>query len=140
MKAKYVLLAVGVVLALLFVTIEFAREYGYQEGLSEAKRECLENKLSDSEQALNAFAKAAEQATERVRQADRALSESIAAQELRDEKTTRDIKNALKKSAGGRINCVFDSDSMQQLSAARDRAAAAVTRGINRELPSTAIP
>lgn len=140
MKVKYIVLIAAVLFALLFITVEFAREYGYQEGLSDAKLECLENQLSDSKQALNSFTKAADLAAERVRQADRSLSERIAEQEQRDEQTTRDIKNALKKTAADRVKCVFDVDSMQQLAAARDRATAAVTGGINGHLSGTATP
>ncbi len=140
MKVKYIVLIAAVLFALLFITVEFAREYGYQEGLSDAKLECLENQLSDSKQALNSFTKAADLAAERVRQADRSLSERIAEQEQRDEQTTRDIKNALKKTAADRVKCVFDDDSMQQLAAARDRATAAVTGGINGHLSGAATP
>ncbi|WP_431222219.1 hypothetical protein ACQ86O_17850 [Serratia sp. L9] len=140
MKVKYIVLITAVLFLLLFTTVEFAREYGYQEGLNEARQECLRNQLSDSQQALNSFTQAANQAAERVRLADRALSERIAEQELRDEQTTRDIKNALKKTASDRVNCVFDDDSMQQLAAARDRATAAVTGGINGHLSGTATP
>lgn len=35
-----------------------------------------------------------------------------------------------KKTASGRVNCVFDADVMQQLAAAQQRAAAATTNGI----------
>ena len=47
-----------------------------------------------------------------------------------DTKTTREIKNALAKNAGSRVDCRFDDGVMRNLAEARSRAAAVAASGV----------
>jgi hypothetical protein len=51
--------------------------------------------------------------------------------------TTKDLENALAKTAGNRVDCRFDADVMRQLDAARQSAAEAAAGGLRGTVPAT---
>ena len=140
MQTKNILIAVVALIVVLFITVQLAREYGYQEGFSTAEQKCLSGQLSESQAALKSFSDAAERAAQRADAASQQLSQQLAARQTQDEQTTRNIKNALKKTAATRVNCVYDADSMRELIAARERATAAAASGISHTLSAAAAP
>lgn len=70
--------------------------------------------------------------------AGRRLAEQTARREEHDNQTTRELRDALAKTADRRVRCVFDADVMQQLARARDRAAQAAATGLHEPVPGTA--
>lgn len=70
------------------------------------------------------------------------LRDGMAARSAQDQRFSKEFRYALKLSAAARAGCRFDDDSLQQLGAARDRAAAATfgTRASSRDaaVPGTA--
>lgn len=65
------------------------------------------------------------------------MQNALLARTRADAETTRSLKNALAKTAGDRVNCVFDPDSLRHLDEARARAADAATRGLRATPPRT---
>lgn len=63
-----------------------------------------------------------------------ALSKAIATKKLADQQTTKEIRYALSTTSRLPVDCVFDNNIMQQLSAARDRANTATTAGFDNAL------
>jgi len=65
--------------------------------------------------------------TKEAREASAAIEVAVAKVLETNIKTTRNLNDALKKTAPDRANCTYDSDIMQQLEGARYRAARATT-------------
>lgn len=128
MRTRHAVIAILVVLLLLDLSIEAARKYGYQEGLNESQGACLGGQLTESRDALRQFSEGVERAAELANQANRQISEQIAGLRERHEQEMKELKNALKNSAGTR-DCRFDADSMQRAEKARAAAAAAAAAG-----------
>lgn len=105
---------------------------GYDLGHAAAVQQCQQAQLGavqqviDSTKGLTAAANAASQA----------LGQTISARQQADARTTKEIRDALATTAPQRADCVFDAGVMQQLDAARHRAAQAAAGGIGRELPA----
>lgn len=72
------------------------------------------------------------------RQASAALRLAVAAQAELDLSTTKDLADALAKTAGQRTGCKLDAGLMRQLAAARDRAGRAAARGLAGAVPAAA--
>ena len=69
--------------------------------------------------------------------ASQAMRRLVAERSKADQQSTQELKDALIKTAGNRVDCRFDAGVMQQLSAARERAADAATGGLRHAVPST---
>ena len=78
----------------------------------------------------NALVKAAGLASQRLRQA-------VAARAAIDDKSTKEVSNALATTSDSRAGCAFPPGVMRELSASRDRAAQAAASGIRGAVPST---
>jgi hypothetical protein len=108
--------------------------YGHEQGTtSEAARrdgQALQQLtgLIDSHQAL----------IDRATAASAALRQAQAARAAQDQRFSREFRDALKTSAAARAGCRFDDDSVRQLGAARDRAAAAAAGGSAATVPGPA--
>ncbi len=59
----------------------------------------------------------------------------MAARAAQEQRFSKDFRNALKTSNAARAGCRFDDDSVRQLGAARDRAAAAAASGSAATVP-----
>lgn len=68
--------------------------------------------------------------------ASKAMRDALAARSALDAKTTKDLKNALAKTAASRADCRFNDDIMRELTQAHERAAAAAAGGIRDSLPA----
>lgn len=68
-----------------------------------------------------------ESARERQRQA---------ALQAANQKTTRELRDVLKKTSADRAGCRFDDDSVQRVQAARDAAASAAANGLRGAVPT----
>lgn len=104
--------------------------HAYNKGLSDARLECSRGQTRQAADALNQFIAGAKELTAQANAASQQLAQQIVDRAAADNQSTREIRDALKKTASGRANCVFDADVMQQLVAAQQRAAAATTSGI----------
>ena len=73
---------------------------------------------------------------DQARTASAGLRKTMSARAAQDQQFSKEFRNALKASAAARAGCRFDDDSVRQLGAARDRAAAAATGGSAATVPS----
>ncbi|MEG8642153.1 hypothetical protein U4Q25_10135 [Klebsiella pneumoniae] len=104
---------------------------GYERGAGDVRLEVASQKVREAGDALNQFIAGARQLTAEANQASNALAAQVAARQTADEQSTREIKDALKKTASQRVMCVFDDGVMQLLREARQRAAAAAADGLS---------
>ncbi|MEI7250282.1 hypothetical protein [Pectobacterium versatile] len=103
---------------------------GKREGRSAAQLEQSRTETQQAAGALNDFIAGTRELTANANLASQQLAQQINARQAADEQSTEAIRAALKKTANSRVICVFDADVMQQLEAARERAAVAATTGI----------
>ncbi|MDC7940916.1 hypothetical protein [Raoultella ornithinolytica] len=104
---------------------------GYERGVGDVRLEVANQKTREAGDALNQFIDGAKQLTAEANQASNALAAQVAARQTADEQSTREIKDALKKTASQRVMCVFDDGVMQLLREARQRAATAAADGLS---------
>jgi len=64
-----------------------------------------------------------------------AMRAALTARQTQDDRSTKEFKDALAKTADKRTDCRFDDDVMQQFSIARQRAAASAASGILGAVP-----
>lgn len=129
-----ILLAIGAVLAALLGAwrlLAYVEQAGYDRGHAAASNECHQADLAN----LQAVIASTRGLTEAAHAASQQLGQTISARQQADAKTTREIRDALAITAGSRAGCVFDAGVMQQLAAARDRAAAAAAGGLRGAMP-----
>ena len=124
--ARYLLLA-----ALGLGTLWFIWHQGYERGSGDVRLEVASQKTLEAGDALNQFIAGAKQLTAEANQASNALAAQVAARQAADQQSTREIKDALKKTASQRVMCVFDDDVMRLLREARQRAATAAADGLS---------
>ncbi|WP_320377238.1 hypothetical protein [Escherichia coli] len=119
----------------------FIWEQGYQRGAGDVRLETTREKLQQTGDALDQFVDGARRLTVQANLASNALAKQISERKEADDISTREIRNALSKTASQRVSCVFDDDIMRQLSEARQRAATAAADGLpggnDREMPAT---
>ncbi|MBE5226721.1 hypothetical protein IG611_15355 [Pectobacterium sp. A535-S3-A17] len=123
--AKYQVYAV-----LIAVTVWAIHSNGYERGVADNQ---LAHSRAETQQAagvLNDFIAGTRELTANANLASQQLAQQINARQAADEQSTEAIRAALKKTANSRVMCMFDADVMQQLEAARERAAVAATTGI----------
>ncbi|MDO5940624.1 hypothetical protein [Burkholderia cepacia] len=70
--------------------------------------------------------------------ASRKMREALTQRAAQDQKSTKELRDALAKTARSRADCRFDADSMRLIQAARDRAAATAAGGVLGAVPATA--
>ena len=125
----------------LALAVWYIRDDAYNEGLAAARLECSEGRTQQAADALNQFIAGARQLTTEANKASNALAAQVAARQTADEQSTRELKDALKKTASQRVKCVFDDGVMQLLREARERAATAAADGLSggddREVPAS---
>ncbi|HIH9790344.1 TPA: hypothetical protein ACYU9X_000861 [Klebsiella pneumoniae] len=116
---------------LILGTFWFIWHQGYERGAGDVRLEVALQKTREAGDALNQFIDGARQLTAEANKASNALAAQVAARQTADEQSTREIKDALKKTASQRVMCVFDDDVMRLLREARQRAATAAADGIS---------
>lgn len=124
--ARYLLLAV-----LVLGTLWFIWHQGYERGAGDVRLEVASQKTREARGALQGLIDGARQLTGEANKASNALAAQVAARQAADEQSTREVKNALKKTASQRVMCVFDDDVMRLLREARQRAATAAADGLS---------
>lgn len=125
--ARALFIALGLPLGL-----GFAWWSGRQTGIAAGQAACAESKADQYRQQLDqsgAQIKAAQQTST-------ALFQRLDQHARADRATTQDLRDALAKTASERAACRFPADVMQQLSAARQRAEAAITGGLGAAVPA----
>lgn len=125
-KALFVLAPLMVVAGFLWVVHQ-----AYLKGKTDAQLEYAQEKTRESADALQQFINGARLLTAEANRASNALAAQVAARQTADEQSTREIKDALKKTASQRVMCVFDDGVMQLLREARQRAATAAADGLS---------
>ena len=111
-----------------------AVDAAYKNGLAVARAETQKQTLED----LTAIINNAQVLVEYAGAISGKIQTAINARETYDQQTTKEIRNALSRTATTRIRCNFDDDIMQQLAAARNRANEAATIGIEYPLSTGA--
>ncbi|HCQ7476715.1 hypothetical protein [Klebsiella michiganensis] len=104
---------------------------GYERGAGDVRLEVANQRTQEAGDALQKFIDGARQLTAEANKASNALAAQVAARQTADEQSTRELKDALKKTASQRVMCVFDDGVMQLLREARQRAATAAADGIS---------
>lgn len=129
-----IFLALGAVLAVLLGAwrlLAYVEQAGYDRGQADARQTCQQTNLAS----LQAVIASTQGLTQAAHAASQQLGQTIDARQIADAKTTREIRDALATTASSRAGCVFDAGVMQQLAAARDRAAAAASGGLRGAMP-----
>ncbi|BCZ41311.1 TPA: hypothetical protein K8N54_004824 [Serratia marcescens] len=121
----------------LAASIWYIRNDSYNDGLTAGRLECSQGQTQQAADALNQFIAGTKALTAQANAASQQLAQQIADRAAADDQSTREIRDALKKTAGRRVNCEFDADVMQQLAAAQQRAATATTSGIASRIGGT---
>lgn len=96
-------------------------------------------KAASAESASDQYRKLLEQSGEQIKasqQASTALFQRLDQRARVDWATTQELHDALAKTALSRADCRFPADVMQQLAAARERAATAIAGGLGSTLPA----
>jgi len=68
------------------------------------------------------------------------MREALTARAAQDQKSTRELRNALGQTASSRADCSFDDGVMRLIEAARERAAAGAAGGVRGAVPATTGP
>ncbi|EPK4543375.1 hypothetical protein [Serratia marcescens] len=116
---------------LILSSVWFIWDQGYQRGAGDTRIAAADQKTREAGDALNQFIAGARQLTAEANKASNALAAQVAARQTADEQSTRELRNALKKTASQRVLCMFDDDVMQQLRDARQRATTAAADGLS---------
>ncbi len=112
----------------------YAYGTGYRNG--ETAADARHDKAAVAE--LRAILKTNAEQTDQANQASAELRGLIASIDRRDSRTSKELHDALQKTAADRAGCRFDDDSLRLLDAARERAAAAAALGLRRTAPAAA--
>lgn len=134
MSARIAFVAAGLLAGALGAWRLFAyvEQAGYDRGFAAARNECQQTDLSRLQAVIDSTKSLAQAANA----ASQKLGQTISARQQADDKTTKEIRNALAATAGSRAGCVFDAGVMRQLEAARQRAAAAAAGGLGNAVPA----
>lgn len=116
---------------LILGTFWFIWHQGYERGAGDVRLEVALQKTREAGDALQKFIDGAKLLTAEANKAGNALAAQVAARQAADQQSTREIKDALKKTASQRVMCVFDDDVMRLLREARQRAATAAADGLS---------
>jgi hypothetical protein len=126
----------AIALAGLFVA-SAAGTLGYRQGHTAGAASQVAQQDAKAVQQLSGLVASHSALVEQANTASALLRQSMAARATQDQRFSKEFRHALKLSASGRAGCRFDDDSVRQLSAARDRAAAAATGGSAATMPAT---
>lgn len=110
--------------------VSWGTAQGRAEQLAQADHQAVQQltELLDGHKAL----------IEQAGAASRAMRRAMAARAATDDRTTREIRDALAQTAPARAGCVFPADVMRLLATARDRAAQAAAGGVLGAVPGAA--
>lgn len=117
--------------ALMLGSVWFIWHQGYERGAGDVRLEVANQNTREAGDALQKFIDGAKLLTAEANKAGNALAAQVAARQAADQQSTREIKDALKKTASQRVMCVFDDDVMRLLREARQRAATAAADGLS---------
>lgn len=104
---------------------------GYVTGKAAGAAACAAGQVEDYRTLLD---KSGQQLSD-AQQVSDALFKRLSGQAQYDEKTTKELRDALAETADARAACRFAAGVMQQLEDARQRAAKATTGGLGATLP-----
>lgn len=107
---------------------------GHDKGVLETRDQVNTKAVSD----LSTLIASHRELIDQANQAGRELAAQTARRAEHDNQTTRELRDALAKTADQRVQCVFDLGVMQQLARARDRAAQAAATGLDEPVPGAA--
>ena len=110
--------------------------WGRTDGSAVAKARQAEQLVGDMQQLLQQHASL----VSRSHAASTALRRAAAERSKTDSRTTKELQDALAKTADSRAGCRFDDGVMRHLQAARDRAASAAAGGSAGAVPGAAGP
>lgn len=116
---------------LILGTLWFIWHQGYERGAGDVRLEVANQKTREAGDSLQKLIDGARLLTAEANKAGNALAAQVAARQAADQQSTREIKDALKKTESQRVMCVFDDDVMRLLREARQRAATAAADGLS---------
>lgn len=111
---------------------------GVAWGVAEGRADAKAAQDSRAVQDLTALIDANSGLVKQAAAASREMRRAMAARGAADDKTTKELRDALASTADSRAGCVFPADVMRQLATARDRAAQAAAGGVLGALPGPA--
>ena len=111
---------------------------GYWLGLREGKSDAQATADSLQVESLTKVLNATDELIRGANQASADLRSQTAARATADIKTTKELKDALSKSAGSRAGCRYDVVSLRLLEDARERANTAAATGVLNTVPTAA--
>ncbi|MHA6913015.1 hypothetical protein ACQUJO_07755 [Ralstonia pseudosolanacearum] len=126
--ARKVLIAVLAVLAAAVGGFLFGRHVEATEQHARAADKAIED--------LTALLDASGKLIQDSQAASRQMREALTQRAEQDQKSTKELRDALAKTARNRADCRFDADSMRHIQAARNRAAAAAAGGVLGAVPT----
>jgi len=121
---------------LFFALLLAAALLAYLNGHSDGRRQCAENALEAVQVQLSAY----HSALAKAEAASLAHLSRLQQAEKSHEQSTRTLRRALSDTAALRADCRLAAGLMQQLGAARENAARAVTGGTGAALPAAGRP
>lgn len=121
------------VIALFVAALATVNHLAYQRGASDALQAVAEQQNSDNKRDFSAFQEALHQQFAQAQQWNERLSNLLAERAKDNAHTTKELKDALKKTQTARQSCQLDDDVMQQLNAAQTRAASTTRDGFARD-------
>lgn len=109
-----------------------AVDAAYARGLTAAQVKNQQQHITD----LTAIIESTQTLVNHAEMVSQKIEQSINTRESADQKTTQEIQRALSRTSNARVNCQFDTDVMQQITTARDRANQAAAFGISYPVPT----
>lgn len=111
---------------------------GYWRGQLDGNAAEVARQNANAVQQLTSLMTSHSALTEQAQTVSAGLRKTMAARAAQDQRFSKEFRDALKVSKAARAGCRFDDDSVRQLGAARDRAAAAATGGSAATVPGAA--
>lgn len=107
-------------------------QWGHSGAAGDERTACRDQTIEQLTDMMSEWEKLSIKAGEQSRAIDRALN----ARRLADEQTTEELRDALAETNTDRADCLFPVGVMQQLAAARARAAQAAAGGVTGAVPA----
>lgn len=127
---RYLLMVVGV-LAMAWGCRYLGYQAGHADGTAAARAECHASDVARLTGQLAAVSSQVDDAAA----ASRSMRQILVGIQAGSQKSTQEIRDALERTRGERLQCVLDADSLRLLTAAATRAADRAAGGLRNTVP-----
>lgn len=131
----WIVLAAALLAAGLYGVYQVGRTAAYAQGYAEGQASAASAAHNADLTRLNSALEAADVLTTQANLASQRLGQSISDRQRADAKSSSVLQELLAATAEQRVACVFAGGVLQQLTDARDRAAAAAAGGLGNAVP-----